>query len=90
MDTNYNNYHLNAVYLENIENYVLINEEMYKTIGRLLRIQSELLLVERRREECAARGPLVGRGDVGLDGARLETRKAVVSGRLSRERAPRK
>ena len=31
---------------------------------------------------------LVGRRDVGLDGACLETREAVVSGRLSRERSP--
>ncbi len=32
MDTNFNSDGLNAVYLENIENYVLINEEMYKSI----------------------------------------------------------
>ena len=32
MDTNFNNDGLNAVYLENIENYVVINEEMYKSI----------------------------------------------------------
>lgn len=32
MDTNFNSNGLNAVYLENIENYVVINEEMYKSI----------------------------------------------------------
>ena len=32
MDTNFNSDSLNAVYLENIENYVVINEEMYKSI----------------------------------------------------------
>ena len=32
MDTNFNGDSLNAVYLENIENYVVINEEMYKSI----------------------------------------------------------
>ncbi len=32
MDTNYNNDHLSDVYLKNIENYVVINEEMYKSI----------------------------------------------------------
>tara|TARA_B100001093_G_scaffold492739_1_gene534161 strand:- start:1571 stop:1816 length:246 start_codon:yes stop_codon:yes gene_type:complete len=32
MDTNFNSDGLNAIYLENIENYVLINEEMYKSI----------------------------------------------------------
>tara|TARA_A100001011_G_scaffold370387_1_gene426610 strand:- start:673 stop:918 length:246 start_codon:yes stop_codon:yes gene_type:complete len=32
MDTNFNSDGLNAVYLENIENYVVINEEMYKSI----------------------------------------------------------
>jgi len=32
MDTNFNGDGLNAVYLENIENYVVINEEMYKSI----------------------------------------------------------
>tara|TARA_B110000014_G_C20058344_1_gene550996 strand:+ start:51 stop:296 length:246 start_codon:yes stop_codon:yes gene_type:complete len=43
MDTNYNNDHLNAVYLENIENYVVINEEMYKTI--ISSIQCNYLLI---------------------------------------------
>ena len=32
MDTNFNSDGLNAIYLENIENYVLLNEQMYKTI----------------------------------------------------------
>jgi hypothetical protein len=32
MDTNFNSDGLNTVYLENIENYVVINEEMYKSI----------------------------------------------------------
>ncbi len=32
MDTNYNNDAIDTIYLENIENYVIINEEMYKTI----------------------------------------------------------
>ena len=32
MDTKFNSDGLNAVYLENIENYVVINEEMYKSI----------------------------------------------------------
>ena len=32
MDTNYNNDVTSSIYLENIENYVIINEEMYKTI----------------------------------------------------------
>ena len=32
MDTNFNSDGLNAIYLENIENYVVINEEMYKSI----------------------------------------------------------
>ena len=32
MDTNYNSDILNTIYLENIENYVVINEEMYKNI----------------------------------------------------------
>ena len=32
MDTNFNNDNLNRLYLENIENYVILNEEMYKTI----------------------------------------------------------
>ena len=32
MDTNYNNDILSTFYLENVENYVIINEEMYKTI----------------------------------------------------------
>ena len=32
MDTNYYNNNLDTIYLENIENYVIINEEMYKTI----------------------------------------------------------
>tara|TARA_B110000444_G_C18480586_1_gene428965 strand:+ start:4 stop:264 length:261 start_codon:yes stop_codon:yes gene_type:complete len=48
MDTNYNNDHLNAVYLnavylENIENYVVINEEFYKTI--ISSIQCNYLLI---------------------------------------------
>ena len=32
MDTNYYSDVLNTIYLENIENYVVINEEMYKSI----------------------------------------------------------
>ena len=32
MDTNYYNNNLDTIYLENIENYVIINESMYKTI----------------------------------------------------------
>jgi len=32
MDTNFNNDGFNAIYLENIENYIVINEEMYKAI----------------------------------------------------------
>ena len=32
MDTNYNNDVLSTIYLENIENYIVINEETYKNI----------------------------------------------------------
>tara|TARA_B100000424_G_C22877732_1_gene467274 strand:+ start:873 stop:1118 length:246 start_codon:yes stop_codon:yes gene_type:complete len=32
MDINYNSDMIHAIYLETIENYVVINEEMYKTI----------------------------------------------------------
>ena len=32
MDVNYNTDLIETIYLENIENYVIINEEMYKTI----------------------------------------------------------
>ena len=32
MDTNYNNDVLSTIYLENIENYIVINEEIYKNI----------------------------------------------------------
>ena len=32
MDANYNSDHIETIYLENIQNYVIINEEMYKTI----------------------------------------------------------
>ena len=32
MDTNYNNDLLSTIYLENIENYIVINEETYKNI----------------------------------------------------------
>ena len=42
MDTNFNNDNLNTIYLENIENYVILNEEMYKTI--LSNIDTNFLL----------------------------------------------
>tara|TARA_Y100000992_G_C21035796_1_gene382595 strand:- start:185 stop:430 length:246 start_codon:yes stop_codon:yes gene_type:complete len=32
MDTNFNSHGVNTLYLENVENYVVINEEMYKSI----------------------------------------------------------
>jgi len=43
MYTNFNSNSLNAVYLENIENYVVINEEMYKSI--ISSIQCNYLLI---------------------------------------------
>ena len=42
MDTNFNNDNLNTLYLENIENYVILNEEMYKAI--LSNIDTNFLL----------------------------------------------
>jgi hypothetical protein len=43
MDTNYNSDILNTIYLENIENYVIINEQMYKAI--ISNIQCNYLLI---------------------------------------------
>ena len=43
MDTNYNSDILNTIYLENIENYVVINEEIYKNI--ISSIQYNYLLI---------------------------------------------
>ncbi len=43
MNTNYNSYYLNTLYLENIKNYIIINEEMYKSI--MSSIQYNYLLI---------------------------------------------
>tara|TARA_Y100000816_G_C25869389_1_gene453784 strand:+ start:448 stop:693 length:246 start_codon:yes stop_codon:yes gene_type:complete len=43
MDTNYNSDSLNALYLENTENYIVINEEMYKAI--ISNIECNYLLI---------------------------------------------
>ena len=43
MDTNFNIDGLNDIYLENIENYVVINEEMYKTL--ISNIECNYLLI---------------------------------------------
>ena len=43
MDTNFNSNSLNTIYLENIENYLLINKEMCRSI--LLNIEYNYLLI---------------------------------------------